>query len=216
MIIRCSSLPVLMTNPRNKGDREAGNLSQTAKSEIEKLVKEELFGFKSFFSTKETKKGIECEDAAIELYNSVFFTDYKKNTERRTDEVITGECDVDAPDEIIDMKCPWSKKTFPACPYNIPIKDYEMQLRGYMKLWDKPKATVCYCLMDTPIHLIPNWESDELHEMGNVEEQLRITKLTIYRDAEKEQMIIDKVNKATEHANWYRNEILLKSESYFQ
>jgi len=216
MIIRCSSLPTIMKNPRSKAAIERGEMGESAKSEVKKLVREQLFDFTSIVSTKEMQKGIECEDRAIELVNSILFKEYKKNTERKRNDYITGECDIDTGDEIIDIKCSWSKKTFPASPGDIKINDYEWQLRGYMMLWERPNATVCYCLVDTPGHLRPTYESDSIHDMGNIEEQLRISMFTIFRDEAKEQQIIDRINNVNEFAKEYKNEILLKSESYFQ
>lgn len=68
LIIRCSSLGKIMTNSRSKSDP----LSKTCKSEIENLVKQELFGYKTFIDNKYVNKGIQVEDESIKLYNEVF------------------------------------------------------------------------------------------------------------------------------------------------
>ena len=44
------------------------------------------------------------EDTSIDLYNEVHGTLYLKNTERLSNEFITGECDINAEDKIIDIK----------------------------------------------------------------------------------------------------------------
>lgn len=214
MIFRCSSLPVLMTQPRGKKDKEAGNLGQTAKSAVQELVKEELFKYKNIITDKKLTKGTEGEDDSIQLLNNVMFSNYKKNTERKTNDFITGECDIDAITEIIDIKTSWSKKTFPAAPRNIDLKLYEWQLRGYMWLWDRPKATLCYALINTPHHLRGDYDRDDMHDVEHIEDPLRITMLSIDRDLEKEKMIQDQVVRLRDYAKEYRHEILIKSEAY--
>src|SRR3546814_17941345 len=72
---------------------------------------------------------------SIELYNSVFFTDHKKNTERRTNDWITGECDIFDGRTIKDIKSAWSLATFPKTPASAHDSGYEWQGRAYMWLW---------------------------------------------------------------------------------
>ncbi len=67
MKIRCSSLGKIMTAPRSKSEV----LSQTAKSYIEELAKEHLFGIKKVFKSRYTDKGNEVEEKAIELTEEV-------------------------------------------------------------------------------------------------------------------------------------------------
>ena len=72
-----------------------------------------------------------------------------KNTVTLIDEFMIGTCDVEFPDAILDVKSPWNNKTFLDNIVGID-KDYEWQLRGYMRLWRKPKALLFYGLLDTP------------------------------------------------------------------
>jgi hypothetical protein len=106
MIIRCSSLGKIMTNSRSKTDL----LSKTCKSEIESLVKQKLYGYNTYISSKYLSKGIQLEDKSIELYNEVFFTNHIKNETRLSNDWITGECDINADDLIIDIKTSWSEQ----------------------------------------------------------------------------------------------------------
>jgi hypothetical protein len=186
MKIRCSSLPKIMTNSRTKD----GGLSETAKSEMIKIAKEDFYGYSSQMTNKYVEKGIEVEDKSIELLSLVKFAQYTKNKVRVHNEFLTGECDIndEANDEIIDVKSSWSLETFPALPSDINIKDYEMQLRGYMMLYNRSKASVCYCMVSTPEGLTM-YENKLLHEVDHIDPFARVTMLTIERDLEIEKQI---------------------------
>lgn len=140
LIFRASSVPNLMG---------AKGLGVTGKKEA---IKAYITQFKD--RTKEIKakyleKGIMQEFGAIELINKNYKTNYQKNDIRITNEYITGECDLDGDGEILDAKCSWDIYTF----YEAMVEDgknYEYQLRAYMELYDKPKSSVIYCLMDMP------------------------------------------------------------------
>jgi len=184
MLIRCSALPKIMTAPRSKSEV----LSETAKSYLKQIAKEDFYGYSTELSNKYLTKGIEMESEAIEMLNKVLFTSYEKNVSRVSNHFLTGEADIVATDEIIDIKCSWSLETFPALPSDINIKDYEMQLRGYMMLYDKEKATVTYCMVTTPEGLCM-YENPALHNVDHIEMEKRVTSVTIERDLEIEEKI---------------------------
>ena len=117
MLIRCSSLPKIMVSSRSKD----GGLSETAKSYIKSIAKQDYFGYTTELNNKYVTKGIQCEEQSIELLNDVLFTNYEKNTERKTTELLTGECDIYTPELIIDIKTSWSFDTFPATPSDITV-----------------------------------------------------------------------------------------------
>jgi hypothetical protein len=66
------------------------------------------------------------------------------------DDYFVGSCDVELTDTIVDVKASWSIKTLHSAITDGINKDYEWQLRGYMHLYNKPKAVLFYGLMDTP------------------------------------------------------------------
>ena len=133
--IRASSLGKIMTDPKG-----SETLSVGAKTYIAKLAKEFVYGYEETITSKYMDKGIIMEDASIALYNSVNFTGYQKNTERKTNDWITGECDIFTGKQIIDIKTSWSLSTFPVTKAQAEDKDYEWQLRAYMMLWNVDKA----------------------------------------------------------------------------
>lgn len=196
---RASSLADIMTEPKSKIE----TLSVGAKTTIEKMAKEFVYGYDSIVTSKYMTKGVECEDQSIELLNSVLFTDYKKNTERKTNDWITGEADIVTPDAILDIKTSWSIETFPALAEACDNKTYWWQMQAYMWLFDKKVAEVCYCLIDTPEYLI-GYENRSLHQVSHIAPELRVTRWKIERDDE----AIAKIPVKVEAARTYYHEII--------
>lgn len=192
--IRASALGDLMTEPKEKSEI----LSKGAKSVLDKMAKEFVYGFNEVISGKYMEKGIIVEDQSIELYNSVFFTDYKKNTERKTNDWLTGECDIFTGSKIIDIKSSWSLPTFPATEEEGQNKGYEWQLRAYMMLWNVDEAEIAYCMVNTPDELI-KFEQEELHFVDHIPEHLRVTIVPYKRDMELENKIKTKVEAARKY-----------------
>ncbi len=202
MLIRCSSLPKIMTASRSKSEA----LSETAKSYIKSIAKQDYFGYTTELNNKYVTKGIQCEEQSIELLNDVLFTNYEKNTERKTTELLTGEADIVTPELIIDIKTSWSFDTFPATPGDINIKDYEYQLRGYMYLYNVDRAALAYCMVNTPSDLI-GYESEDLHRVRDTPIQSLVTMLTIERDYQLEQEMLERSAAAIEYYKTYINQI---------
>lgn len=184
---RASGLFNIMTDPKSKGEV----LSEGAKTYLDKCAKEIFYDYRSESGSKYTEKGIEVEDQSILLYNDVFFTSYVKNTVRIDKDYLTGECDIDADDLIIDIKSSWSLDTFPATSRAGEKKEYEWQARAYMHLYDKPRAVIAYCMVDTPDHLI-GYEDESLHIVGHIPQELRVTLIKYERDNALEEKMIER------------------------
>jgi hypothetical protein len=189
--IRASSLAEIMTDPKGKDE----TLSVGAKTAITKQAKEFVYGYDERFSSKYTEKGLLVEDRSIELLNSVLFTDFKKNTERKTNEWLTGEADIVTDKAIIDIKSSWSLSTFPCLASEGENKTYEWQLRAYMMLWDLDIAHIAYCLVNTPDNLV-GFEDKALHQIEHIAPELRVTLLNYTRDKALEDKIKFKVDEA--------------------
>lgn len=197
VLIRCSSLGKIMTEPRTKAE---GILSVGAKTYIRELAQQEILGVDFEFSSKETQKGIEVEDESIALLNRVRGLSLAKNTERRSNGLITGECDLyDAERKRgHDLKSSWSAKTFPGWVADCEDKLYEWQMRGYMWLWDADEWEVNFALVDTPERLI-GFEPLQMHVVSHIPEHMRLTSWTIQRDFAKERAIVEKVEAARDY-----------------
>ncbi|PVY56768.1 MULTISPECIES: hypothetical protein [unclassified Simplicispira] len=194
ILIRCSSLGKIMTEPKTKAE---GELSVGAKTYIRELAQQEIFGIDFEFSSKETEKGIEVEGEAIALLNRVRGLSLSKNAERKSDGFITGECDLfdQSVRKGYDLKASWSAKTFPGWVKDCEDKLYEWQCRGYIKLWCADEWEVAYALVDTPERLI-GYEPLQMHIVSHIPEHMRLTGWVIRRDVEKEALIERKVKAA--------------------
>lgn len=190
LIFRASSLAEIMTEPKSKTEV----LSVGAKTAIIKMAREFVYGYDTNITSKYMTKGIQCEDQSIELLNSVLFSDYTKNTERRTNDYITGEADLVCDDCIRDIKTSWSLETFPVLAELGEDKTYYWQMQAYMWLWDKQMAEICYCMVSTPDDLI-GYENKEIHLVDHIAPQLRVTRWAIKRD-DVEKKIIEKITAA--------------------
>lgn len=189
-----SSLADIMTEPKSAAE----TLSVGAKTVVEKLAKEHVYGFESQVTAKYMEKGTAVEDLSIQLYNAVHFTDYAKNTERRENDWLTGECDIFTGKKIIDIKSAWSLETFPATSAAGKNKTYEWQVRAYMWLWDVDVAEVAYCMVTTPDELI-RYENPDIHYVDHIDPALRVTSVHYKRDRALEDQIKHKVDAANEY-----------------
>lgn len=205
--IRASALGKIMTEPKSKSE----SLSDGAKTFLDDMAKEIVYGYRKTISSKEMEKGTIVEDESIALYNSVFFTDYTKNTERRENDWLTGECDIFTGRKIIDIKSSWSIATFPATSTAGIDKNYEWQGRAYMMLWDVDEFENAFCLVNTPDELI-GYEDPDLHYVDHIDPALRVTITPYKRDKEKE----DRIKFKVEAANKYLEEVIqqIKEEHF--
>lgn len=197
LLIRCSSLGKIMTEPKTLKE---GPLSVGARTYIRELAQQEILGVDFEFSSKETQKGIEVEDESIALLNRVRGLSLVKNKERRSNGLISGECDLyDAERKRgHDLKSSWSAKTFPGWVVDCEDRLYEWQTRGYILLWDADEWEVNYALVDTPDRLI-GFEPLQMHVVSHIPEHMRLTSWTIQRDYTKERAIVEKVEAAREY-----------------
>lgn len=202
LLIRCSSLGKIMTEPKTKTE---GELSVGAKTYLRELAKQAIFGIEFEFSSKEIEKGIEVEQDSIDLLNRVRGLSLIKNSERRENDHLTGECDLYDAERRRghDLKSSWSAKTFPGWIKDCEDKLYEWQMRGYMMLWDADEWEVNYALVDTPERLI-GYEPLQMHVVSHIPEHMRLTTWALKRDAEKEALIVRKVQAAQ---TYYREAI---------
>jgi hypothetical protein len=210
LIIRASMVGRLMTEPRSKSE---GPLSQGAKTAIRDIAAQHILGIDFEVSSKEMEKGIECEPDSIALLNRVRGLSLVKNTDRRTDEHLTGECDLyDAPaDEGYDLKTAWSAATFPILADDIGGSArtvYEWQCRAYMALWNARRWHIAYALVSTPERLI-RFEPLSLHLVDHIPEHMRLTIWTIERDMAKEAAMREKVK----HARAYYAQVIAEFDA---
>lgn len=193
---------------RKRDNTPAFDLSEGAKTHCRNIVKGIVLNFKKQVSSMALTKGNVCEDDSIDLYNWVHFTEYKKNEISLENDWIKGTCDVHVKDvKIQDYKTSKDKSTFPMLPDEIEVGGYRWQGDGYMFLYDENLFELIYCLVQTPDELIPDWEDYELHDIEDIEPEIRVTMIQFERSQEREDLIKHKVVESRKYMNWYYNEI---------
>jgi len=170
-LIRASSVGYLMTEPVTKADKEAGILSKTAQKHLIEVYIAEKYGRKRDIQTKQMKKGIEAEQDSIDLLSMYLKLPFSKNEERFKNDFITGLPDIINGNTIIDIKSSYDLWTFLG---NIPDKLdnlYYWQMQSYMWLTGTIKATIAYCLVNTPESIIQQEKYYLLKNMDVISEE---------------------------------------------
>ena len=196
--LRASSSGSLMTNAKKTGD-----ISKTAQSFLLDWLKEQIYGVKKEFSTKETRKGTEQENAAID--KAIEWLDLPfiiKNEQFFEDDYFCGTPDLLLEDTVIDIKTSWDCWTFPLFEEDIPTSDYFYQLQVYMHLTGIKKAMLCYILIDTP----ETYNSPEI-SYSHVESKYRIKKYEFAYDENVIKELQNRVIIAREFINTKFNEL---------
>ena len=192
--IRCSQIGQIMSNARTKGELSAG-----CKTYLENWYANDNEDIHS----KYFDKGNMVENECIDLMASVLDKGIAfKNDEHKEDEYFSGTCDVQLDDCIVDVKSVWGRKGLHAACNGLD-KDYEWQLRGYMHLYNKPKAILFYGLCDTPEEC--NYDNEMINSDMQLEE--RWTAYNLESDSQLVQEIIDKVVKCREYLEEYASKI---------
>lgn len=210
--IRCSALGKIMTNPRS-----GGGLSETCKTYVEDLFKENEYEIKKEFWSRYTDKGTQEEKTSIKLANEVLnwglTTEYilSGGQEKFSNEWLTGSTDILTDNLLADVKTSWSGNTFPFFKDELPNKDYFYQVQGYMMLTGKEVAEVVYCLVNTPFDMLQDeirkehyrqnsyWQGDEdpeivyyvtmNHTFDHIPKEKRVKRFVI----EKDEQVIEKI-----------------------
>lgn len=168
------------------------SLSAGAKTYLRQLAKEYVYQYRKSVETKYMDKGLLLEADAIALLNRLRFTRYEKNTERRENDYLTGECDIYVPKvKTIDTKVCWSLDTFPALTEDAHDPLYMWQGVSYGILWPGTLGhEVSYLMLDTPEDLLPPWERAEqhmkLHRVEHIDPAMRVTSVFYPRCADME------------------------------
>lgn len=125
-------------------------LPEGLKTHCKKWLKENLFNRREILNNKYVNKGNETEEegftlAAVELKLGMVY----KNTERRRNGIVSGECDLHHEGVTHDNKSSWSLDTFPMFETSIPDIKYWWQLQGYSMLWPSKELSLNYTLVNS-------------------------------------------------------------------
>lgn len=230
LIIRCSALGKIMTNPRGSG----GGLSATCKGYIEELYLEYEHGIYKTFWSRYTDKGTRVEKDSIRLANEVLDWHLEEDQiieEKQPyfrNEYIHGHTDVCTDWLLADVKSCWSADTFPWFSDKPKSKDNVLQLQGYMWLTGHDESSLAYCLVNTPEDMILDeirrehwkqnsyWNGDEdqeivdfvraKHDVERMAKRLRVKNFIIKRDED----LINRMKERIEECRNYYAELLEK------
>ncbi len=155
-LFRCSSLGHLISDPKAKVDKDAGNLSESAKTHLTDVYVANKYGRHTDIETNAISKGTFVEEDSITLYSRFRREIYRKNTEHLQNRFIKGTPDIriKSRKEVYDVKSSWDIFTF-AKNLTEKIKPlYYWQVHGYMWLDEAVSGRIVYCLVNTPEFLI--------------------------------------------------------------
>lgn len=184
VLFRCSSLGYLMPEPISKADKDAGNLSETAKTNLIDIFIREKYGRQTDISNKFIEKGLMVEEDSITLYSRVKKHFFQKNEDHLSNDFIKGTPDlyigktIHSADTIIDIKSSWDIFTFFRAKHKKINPLYYWQLQGYMALTGATKATLAYCLVNTPESFINDEKRKVFYKMNITTEDNEV-----YQDA---------------------------------
>ena len=202
-LFHCSSLHKLIGDGRSK----AAVISDTAKSTIRDIVKEDLYGFRSFTGNQYTQKGNLLEDLAIEMSGKMRLRNYQKHVGRVENELVTGECDVlDLKNKlIIDTKCTWDIGTHPffadEAMDKVKKAGYDVQMQAYMWLYDCDVANIDFWLFPCPPELLNGW--DDIDQLVHLVEKIDIRERKTTVVIERDEAIIQKIKDKVPHCQEY-------------
>lgn len=152
-LIHCSSLSKITTEPRNKADKDAGNLSETAKSHLIEVYALNKYNFKKDISNKYTEKGNYCEPEGLEMISQFTGLQVDKNEL----EPFENDYFIGTPDSIVidkqiifDNKSSYDWLTFLSNIDGELDNTYWSQMNGYLDLLNWNTGYIAYTLIDTP------------------------------------------------------------------
>ena len=192
ILFRASEVGALMAYP-DKDKLPAG-----AMTFIENKASQILLDWRDQIDTLPMLKGTQVEDQSIALFNEVTGNFFFKNAERKSNDFLTGECDIFDEDTntIWDIKSSYSKKTH---KIRIDVKEnktYFWQLVSYAELWDADNAGLARCLVDTPEDLISSKDDIDWHVVSHINPRLRCATASMQVTAELREQLMNRVKLA--------------------
>lgn len=164
LLFRCSGVGALLSEPKAKADKDAGNLSATAKTLVESMWLERTYGYREFINNEYMDKGLSMEQDSMELVQSVLGGKFRvKNREKFSNDYVIGTPDIILSDCIEDIKTSWSLRTyFEAEPTTL----YKIQAQCYMDLKGIDSYRLIYALIPNTTQMIINEQERLVYKFG--------------------------------------------------
>lgn len=150
--IHCSSASKLTIEPKSKADKDAGNLSETAKTHLIEVYTEHKYGFRRDNANKYTEKGNKQEPKAIEQLSIFTGLNLKKNELKFENDYFIGTPDCVVPEKqiIFDTKCCYDWITlFDNIQDGLPDEN-ERQIQAYLDILGWETGYVAKILLNHP------------------------------------------------------------------
>ncbi len=144
LLFRCHSIGDLMG---------VKGLGDTGKKRAHYTYLEAKYGRRKTIKSKYLDKGTSCEELSFGMAERQLGIICFKNNERKENDFLSGECDSITDDFIIDFKNSWDIYSFSDSISKLNT-DYEWQLRGYKKLYNKTKSKLIYTLNNATDDLV--------------------------------------------------------------
>lgn len=163
ILFRCSSLGLLMTEPRSKSE----TLSETTKGHLIECFVREKYGRVKEFSNKYVEKGLSVEEDSITLLFKHTEKYFEKNEKRIDGDFITGLPDlfegkiILEAENVLDIKSRWDLFTFTADRLGEVSKNEYWQMQGYMALTGAKRSQIVSTCVNAPEMMI----MDEIKRM---------------------------------------------------
>lgn len=129
-------------------------LGKTGENFLKKWYLSKKYNRKQQWYSKFVEKGLMVEYKGIEMLSDIQGMDLTKNEQWFENDLMGGFPDVIYNGIVFDIKSNWDIFTFPFFEKELPNKDYYWQLQVYMAVTGLSKASIVYCLIDTPQPLI--------------------------------------------------------------
>ena len=190
--ITASNFGALMTLPRSKKDREAGLISETARTYLIKKVSEILTGMSKEFTTQSMEWGSETEDEARKIYELENMVEVKQIgfAILESNPIVGGSPDgLVGDDGIIEIKCPDSNTFTGYLLGDSIVKGYMAQIQGNLWILDR------------------SWYDFIVYDPRVIREDLRIHIMRVNRDDEYISKIAQAVDRALIHYGSMLNQL---------
>lgn len=201
-------------------EKDTNELPEGAKTLIQEIIDEKMYEYHVELDKRELEKGWAVEEASIDRYNRLFFTDYKKLEDGdmyASLEYGISKGHPDVVDErdmlVLDVKSSWNKKTFTKtiekATKKVKESGYDWQVKHYLYMLRKMtgkdwrNGVIAFVLCSTPEELVPEWEGDQLHYVDHLPDNMLVTKVSFTLTDEEIEFMEARLESAEKYANEY-------------
>ena len=235
ILIHCSSLSKITTEPRSKADKDAGLLGETAKSHLIEVYTEQQYDYRRDNVNKYTNKGNLQEPKAIQVLSSFLGIPMVKNETTIFNEYFVGTPDIILPDLkiIFDTKCCYDWITLLDNVLDGLPEENKRQIDGYLDILGWDTGYVAKILLDHPqedidrekyrLFTLGNYISDEspdfLRLWAEKEKKMRfeqhpLSERILLFEVKKDEEYIEKARKKVEKSRIFMQEFSEKHKNF--